>query len=180
MTLIIESTSLAAFCRRQEDTEFLTIDTEFLRDNSYWPKLCVVQLLVQLPVAKLRIMLHPVLGTLHRHCGHARCLASLHQIVFLKCLGPLLNTLVHLFLMLKTAAKCGELGRGSPFGGAHYAHQTPPFLLGEAGDGAPVVVTAALGAIAVMGRGDGARACNQTCGRLDGGGALRLIRKIHY
>ncbi|MEM7221522.1 MAG: ribonuclease D [Pseudomonadota bacterium] len=44
MTLITDSESLAAFCRRQEDTEFVTVDTEFLRDNSYWPKLCLVQI----------------------------------------------------------------------------------------------------------------------------------------
>ena len=43
MTLITDSTSLAAFCRRQEETEFITVDTEFLRDNSYWPKLCLIQ-----------------------------------------------------------------------------------------------------------------------------------------
>ena len=43
MTLITESQDLAAFCARHADAEFLAVDTEFLRDNSYWPKLCVLQ-----------------------------------------------------------------------------------------------------------------------------------------
>ena len=43
MTLITDNESLAAFCRRQNDADFITVDTEFLRDNSYWPKLCLVQ-----------------------------------------------------------------------------------------------------------------------------------------
>ena len=44
MTLITESRALAAFCERQSRAEFIAIDTEFLRDNTYWPKLCLVQI----------------------------------------------------------------------------------------------------------------------------------------
>ncbi|HXQ51265.1 MAG TPA: ribonuclease D [Stellaceae bacterium] len=43
MTLIADSESLAAFCRRQEGAPFVTIDTEFMRDRTYWPVLCLVQ-----------------------------------------------------------------------------------------------------------------------------------------
>jgi hypothetical protein len=43
MTLITESAALAAFCERQAKAEFIAVDTEFLRDNTYWPKLCLVQ-----------------------------------------------------------------------------------------------------------------------------------------
>lgn len=43
MSLISDSQSLAAFCARLESAEFITVDTEFLRDNTYWPKLCLVQ-----------------------------------------------------------------------------------------------------------------------------------------
>ena len=42
MTLIAESGALAAFCRRQHPAEFVAIDTEFMRDKTYWPQLCLV------------------------------------------------------------------------------------------------------------------------------------------
>jgi len=44
MTLITESAALAAFCLRQRQTEYVAIDTEFMRDKTYWPQLCLVQL----------------------------------------------------------------------------------------------------------------------------------------
>jgi len=44
MTLITDSAELAAFCERQAETEFVAVDTEFMRDTSYWPKLCLVQI----------------------------------------------------------------------------------------------------------------------------------------
>jgi ribonuclease D len=44
MTLICDSAELAAFCARQAEAEFITVDTEFLRDTTYWPKLCLVQI----------------------------------------------------------------------------------------------------------------------------------------
>ncbi len=43
MTLIADNAALAAFCARQAGASYLTVDTEFLRDSSYWPKLCLVQ-----------------------------------------------------------------------------------------------------------------------------------------
>jgi ribonuclease D len=44
MTLIVENAALAAFCQRQRQAEFITIDTEFMRDKTYWPQLCLVQI----------------------------------------------------------------------------------------------------------------------------------------
>lgn len=43
MTIIADSTELAAFCARQANAEYLAVDTEFLRDTTYWPQLCLVQ-----------------------------------------------------------------------------------------------------------------------------------------
>lgn len=43
MSLITDNESLAAFCRRMHGERFVTIDTEFMRDRTYYPKLCLVQ-----------------------------------------------------------------------------------------------------------------------------------------
>jgi ribonuclease D len=43
MTLITDSAILAAFCTRLHGETFVTVDTEFMRDRTYWPKLCLVQ-----------------------------------------------------------------------------------------------------------------------------------------
>ena len=44
MTLITDSKALAEFCAQQKGQPFITVDTEFLRESTYWPKLCLVQL----------------------------------------------------------------------------------------------------------------------------------------
>ena len=44
MSLITDSQTLADFCARLKGASYITVDTEFLRDTTYWPKLCLVQL----------------------------------------------------------------------------------------------------------------------------------------
>jgi ribonuclease D len=44
MTLIAETAALAEFCRRQRQASFIAIDTEFMRDKTFWPQLCLVQI----------------------------------------------------------------------------------------------------------------------------------------
>ena len=44
MSIISENDALAAFCDRQATAEFITVDTEFLRDKTYWPRLCLIQI----------------------------------------------------------------------------------------------------------------------------------------
>jgi ribonuclease D len=44
MSPIAESDQLAAFCTRQAKAEFVAVDTEFMRDTTYWPKLCLAQI----------------------------------------------------------------------------------------------------------------------------------------
>ncbi len=44
MSLITSSEALAAVCDRISRHPFVTVDTEFLRETTFWPKLCVIQL----------------------------------------------------------------------------------------------------------------------------------------
>ena len=44
MTLITTTEQLARFCAAQAEAEFVTVDTEFMRERTYYPKLCLVQL----------------------------------------------------------------------------------------------------------------------------------------
>ncbi len=44
MSLITDSAEVAALCERLSRETYVTVDTEFLRENTYWPILCVVQL----------------------------------------------------------------------------------------------------------------------------------------
>ncbi len=41
--IITTTDELAAFCERIKDAEFLTIDTEFIRERTYFPQLCLLQ-----------------------------------------------------------------------------------------------------------------------------------------
>jgi len=44
MSIISDTASLAALCARLKDAAFVTVDTEFMREKTYWPQLCLVQL----------------------------------------------------------------------------------------------------------------------------------------
>lgn len=43
MSLITDTAALSALCDRLSQTEFVTVDTEFMRETTYWAKLCLVQ-----------------------------------------------------------------------------------------------------------------------------------------
>lgn len=43
MTVITDTGELEAFCTRQATADYIAVDTEFLRDSTYWPVLCLVQ-----------------------------------------------------------------------------------------------------------------------------------------
>lgn len=43
MTPITTTADLAAYCSRLRGQPFVAIDTEFMRETTYWPKLCLIQ-----------------------------------------------------------------------------------------------------------------------------------------
>ncbi|CCG07091.1 ribonuclease D [Pararhodospirillum photometricum] len=43
MSLISTTDDLAAFCDRLSREPFVAVDTEFMREKTYWPKLCLIQ-----------------------------------------------------------------------------------------------------------------------------------------
>lgn len=44
MSLINENNELIAFCNKLRKSKFITVDTEFMRENTFWPELCLIQL----------------------------------------------------------------------------------------------------------------------------------------
>ena len=43
MTPITDNAALGAFCQKLQDASFIAIDTEFMRETTYWPKVCLIQ-----------------------------------------------------------------------------------------------------------------------------------------
>jgi ribonuclease D len=44
LTLIADTKTLATFCQAVAKDAFITVDTEFLRETTYYPKLCLIQI----------------------------------------------------------------------------------------------------------------------------------------
>ena len=44
VTLMTDSAALAALCARLADEDYITVDTEFLRERTYWAQLCLIQI----------------------------------------------------------------------------------------------------------------------------------------
>ncbi|WP_411839466.1 ribonuclease D [Paracoccus sp. ME4] len=46
MTIITRTEDLARFCEAAKEAPYVTVDTEFLRERTYWSKLCLIQLAI--------------------------------------------------------------------------------------------------------------------------------------
>ena len=44
MPMITDTQALADFCAKLQSADYVTVDTEFMREKTYWPILCLVQL----------------------------------------------------------------------------------------------------------------------------------------
>ena len=44
MSLITTSAALAEVCRSLANADYLTVDTEFMREGTFWPRLCLLQI----------------------------------------------------------------------------------------------------------------------------------------
>ena len=44
MQIVTETEPLQELCNRLSTHSFITIDTEFLRESTFWPQLCLVQI----------------------------------------------------------------------------------------------------------------------------------------
>jgi len=60
MRTLTTTDALAAFCRQAADAPYVTIDTEFLRERTYWSKLCLVQM--ALPGDGEAVLVDPIVG----------------------------------------------------------------------------------------------------------------------
>ncbi|MBU6475520.1 MAG: ribonuclease D, partial [Alphaproteobacteria bacterium] len=43
MSLITNQKDLKSLCTRLKKAEFITVDTEFIRERTYWSRLCLIQ-----------------------------------------------------------------------------------------------------------------------------------------
>jgi ribonuclease D len=67
--LITKSQELADLCARMRQADFIAIDTEFMRENSYWAQLCLIQVATSEEAAAIDPLapgldLHPLLAIL--------------------------------------------------------------------------------------------------------------------
>src|ERR1700733_4870781 len=99
----------------------------------------------------MRIVLHPVFGTLYGKRANTGSLAALRQLVLAQCHAPRFDVLVQFLLVLQASGNRDKLIRTGPRRSAHHLHQSLPFIIGVADNHAPVVVLAWMRTISIMG-----------------------------
>ena len=56
MNIITDNKSLARFCKSLRKQKFVTVDTEFIRERTFYPQLCLIQIAVARRAAVIDIM----------------------------------------------------------------------------------------------------------------------------
>jgi len=64
ITTITTTEALAEFCARAAECDYVTVDTEFLRERSYYSKLCLVQLALPTRGEDDAVLVDPIAGEL--------------------------------------------------------------------------------------------------------------------
>ena len=79
MKLITTTDDLAAFCKPLAETEFIAVDTEFMRERTYWPKLCLAQVAGPDDAAAIDALAEGIdLGPLDELMANAKVLKVFH------------------------------------------------------------------------------------------------------
>ena len=70
MTLITTTNSLSELCNKLKESEYVTVDTEFIREKTYWPDLCLIQIAdnknaAVVDVLSPNINIEPLLNIMH-------------------------------------------------------------------------------------------------------------------
>ena len=58
MMVITDTAALVRFCAEQSGTSFLAVDTEFMRERTDWPILCLVQIAGPAEAAAILSLIH--------------------------------------------------------------------------------------------------------------------------
>jgi len=79
MTILTDNAEIAALCKRLARAEYITVDTEFMREKTFWPKLCLVQLAGPDEAAAIDPLAADVdLAPLHKLLANPKILKVLH------------------------------------------------------------------------------------------------------
>ena len=62
MLTLTTTEELATFCKRAADAPYVTVDTEFLRERTYYAKLCLVQLAIPGEAEENAVLVDPLVG----------------------------------------------------------------------------------------------------------------------
>ena len=67
MNIIKTTSELSKFCIDASKFDYLTVDTEFLRERTYYPKLCLIQLAIPSDQGASAVLVDPLNAVSYTH-----------------------------------------------------------------------------------------------------------------